>query len=539
MVLDYEMFDQGSATNTGGVTGSKRVTYNKDSKYYQLKPSIKDNSFARRVKAFGTDRENYGEVIASKVGRAILNTDDSEVVPDVSLVYDKAGRRTPVASKYLEGTKVRTLDAFIVERTKDTPSEIVLTDKKHIKFVDGSKQGTIDPAKREYDISGEGNASLRKDIARGIAVSIMTGDHDINPGNFIVTTNEQGENRASRIDFGHAWLDLVNAPAMFGGQVRNNDNKVLDFFNRETVAGLKFGDPSKLWRDYPGMIPTQEMAEALIELSQKDGLSAGINAARQEFEQLLTKMIDNTDHSGIAHLKNTLNAISSNISGSSIDPDLSAKKTIETAFAVIEEFAQSNQRQMEAAGKLMQMQVDIDKLIEAKKNGEAIPQDQVGKIQATYAGLQNSAGIKQENGEINWIKTNAESPAYIGDLNSYIKNRSEQLGLDRDRLRELAYGDFQLPRNPGFWGRIFGNYTDPAVPESKVDVVASAPQIEPEQPNLASTQQLPQEVREEAGRLITEGKLAQVESPVDEVGVVSKQDKVLQDKGRKPTGRSL
>ena len=33
-----------------------------------------------------------------------------------SLVYDKEGKTTPVASKYLEGEKVRTLDAFIVEK---------------------------------------------------------------------------------------------------------------------------------------------------------------------------------------------------------------------------------------------------------------------------------------------------------------------------------------------------------------------------------------------------------------------------------------
>jgi hypothetical protein len=171
MPIDYNKFDVGNAVNSGGVTGSKRVKM--DGKNYQLKPSIKDNSFGRRFKAGGTDRENYGEVISAKIARRILITDDFEAAPDVRLVYDQDRKRTPIASKYLEGDQVRTLDAFIQEK-----GEIALTGKQHIKFVDGSrKSGGADPKKREYDISGGENASLRKDIAMGIAGSIITGDH--------------------------------------------------------------------------------------------------------------------------------------------------------------------------------------------------------------------------------------------------------------------------------------------------------------------------------------------------------------------------
>lgn len=222
MPIDYNKFDLTNAADSGGVTGSKRVKM--DGKNYQLKPSIKDNALKRRVKANWTDRENYGEVISSKIARSILITDSFEAAPNVSLAYDKVKKRTPVASKYLEGDKVRTLDKFIEERT-----DIKLKDKQHIKFVDGSrKKGGANPKKREYDISGPANAALRKDIAKGIAGSIINGDHDINPGNFVVVTKD-GQDRAARIDFGHAFNDLLNTSKAFGGTVRNKDNQVLDF----------------------------------------------------------------------------------------------------------------------------------------------------------------------------------------------------------------------------------------------------------------------------------------------------------------------
>ena len=129
MPIDYNKFDLTTAADSGGVTGSKRVKM--DDKNYQLKPSIKDNALKRRIKANWTDRENYGEVISSKIARSILITDSFEAAPNVSLVYDKVRKRTPVASKYLEGDKVRTLDVFIQEKTG-----IKLEGKNHIKFVD-------------------------------------------------------------------------------------------------------------------------------------------------------------------------------------------------------------------------------------------------------------------------------------------------------------------------------------------------------------------------------------------------------------------
>ena len=77
-------FNTQEKNHTGGVTGSVRVQ-DLTGKYYQLKPSILDNpNYLRRIKAKHTDRENFGEVIASCIGRAFLPLE----VPEVCLVYD-------------------------------------------------------------------------------------------------------------------------------------------------------------------------------------------------------------------------------------------------------------------------------------------------------------------------------------------------------------------------------------------------------------------------------------------------------------------
>lgn len=445
MPINYSSFDVKNGVSSGGVTGSQRVKM--DDKNYQLKPSIKDNTFFRSTKAGGSDRENYGEVISAKIAKGILADDANdtfEPVPEVVLVYDAERKRTPIASKYLEGDKVRTLDDFIQEKcANDDSQRIVLTDKKHVKFVDGSKK-SADPKKREYDISGEENATLRQDIAKGIAASIITGDHDINPGNFIVV-QKNGEERVSRIDFGHAFNDLLNASKTFGGQVRNQDNQVLDFLNRETVSGISAkSQKSKLWRDYPGMIPTQEMADAFTDASQSTGLHQGAANAKTEFKGLLEAMQANNDQEGIKHLKKSLNAISSNLTGSKLDPKLSPEETIEAAISNMETFASNQQKQMEDVGKLMKLQVNIDKLINGKIEGVEPSQEQIDEIKAAYSGLGNAKGIAQKDGGLEWVKTDAEKQAHKGNLESYINQRAEKLGL-KEPIKEFSNSEIGEP----------------------------------------------------------------------------------------------
>jgi hypothetical protein len=68
----------------------------------------------------------------------------------------------------------------------------------------------------------------------------------------------------ARIDFGHAFNDLIATSEMFGGQPQNKNNSILDFFNRSAVANFPISAQTKLWRDYEAtLIQSDEMVEAL------------------------------------------------------------------------------------------------------------------------------------------------------------------------------------------------------------------------------------------------------------------------------------
>ena len=115
MVLLNSHFDTENAQHTGGVTGSARVKHKVKNIFYQLKPSILSNTLMRRFKAGHVDRENFGEVIASKISRSIMSGIDRDSVPAVSLVYNSNLKQVQIASKYLTGNKVRTLDDYAKE----------------------------------------------------------------------------------------------------------------------------------------------------------------------------------------------------------------------------------------------------------------------------------------------------------------------------------------------------------------------------------------------------------------------------------------
>ena len=466
MPIGFEEFNIGNAVNTGGVTGSVKVIRNtkKSKPFYQLKPSILSNTFLRRFKAGGVDRENFGEVIAAKIGRSMLqNPDGSEAVPDVSLVYNPKNGQVSVASKYLTGTKVRTLDDYAKEQNPG------IKFKRHSSFVDGTEPVSAG----QYNISGDENKELRKGLANAIVVSALVGDHDVNPGNIMAV-----DNKVARIDFGHAFNDLLNTSRIFGGRVRNKENQMLDFLNREHVASFPPpGGVPKLWRDYPGMVPSQELADAFREMSQSDGIEKGISSAKAEFQDLISELERNNDTKAQKHILKSLKAINSAIEGSPISTKLPLNQAVEQVFDNIGKFCKQNQEQMMGVSKLMQLQIDIDKTLTSASKGAVPSQEQVDKIKAQYAEMTKMKGIgKKDEKSISWIKTSADTKAFKGNLQSYMKERSKQLGLGKDLGREVAHQQFKLPEKQNFFRRLFNKLF-----HKKREVVAAAIQtMEPQ-----------------------------------------------------------
>ena len=109
-----------------------------------------------------------------------------------------------------------------------------------------------------------------KSLARAIAISAIVGDYDVNTGNMLVIQPEgQAEPTIGRIDFGHAFNDLLNAPKKMGGEVRERKHPIFDFFNRTNVASFPKGSISKVWRDYVGLVPSSLLADALYQIGQQ------------------------------------------------------------------------------------------------------------------------------------------------------------------------------------------------------------------------------------------------------------------------------
>lgn len=431
MVLLNSDFDTENAQHTGGVTGSARVKHKVQNAFYQLKPSILSNTLMRKFKAGYVDRENFGEVIASKISRSIMSGIDPDSVPEVSLVYNGNLKQVQIASKYLTGDKVRTLDGYAKEKGS--------VFKKHAVFVSKSSGKA-----KEFDLSGEKKAPLRKGLAYSIALSSIVGDHDVNPGNIMMV-----DNKVARIDFGHAFNDLINTAKIFGGRLRNKSNRTLDFINREHVAAFPPpGAQSKLWRDYPGLIPSDEIAQAYHDLSKPDNnVTQGINSAKTEFKDLLKHVKKHGSDKEVKevtrHVIDSLKAINNSIGGPKIK--VSSKnpgKFLDKVFDNLGEFCSENRRQMQGVSKLLKLQSNIDKVLEEiAESGKEPTEKQLGIIRFQYNELKKEKGIGKRSWwrpGIRWAKCEQGSRAYKGSLRSYIKNRAKQLGVDKSLAKDFA-----------------------------------------------------------------------------------------------------
>ncbi|STX29756.1 Uncharacterised protein [Legionella beliardensis] len=418
-------FNTKEKNHTGGVTGSVRVQ-DLTGKYYQLKPSILDNpNYLRRIKAKHTDRENFGEVIASCIGRALLPLE----VPEVCLVYDAEQKRLNVASKYLEGDKdgVRTLDGYVQEI-----GLVIPPGKKHAVFISENKEVT---KPGEVSLAHPGISELKPSLARALVLSAIVGDHDVNPGNMLVIT-EGGDNYVARIDFGHALNDLLNAPKLSGGQIEDKNNPILDFFNRAYVAGVPRAQ-SKLWRDYPGMIPSQELVDALREMGQQfsSKATAGVSSAKHEFEEAIQHLETTGDLKGIEHIKESLGAIYQNISGKKLAGSDNTAQALEKIFAEIENFTQTNGRNLNKVANIMQVQLDVDRALKL-----GIPLSQATNH------LLKSHDFPLKDGKIQWIRTE-NCPPFSGSIEEYVTNKVAQLIKENPENKEAIVSNYRLLRD--------------------------------------------------------------------------------------------
>lgn len=426
-MLSIHHFDTRHAQNTGGVTGSRRVLHTEENHPYQLKNSIRDAKAIRRIKAGGTDRENFGEVIAANIGYAFLGYNK---IPKVQLVYDDQRQRVLIASKYLQSIDAPpcTLDEHLAAAAHLPESA------KHIKIV--SKYADDHPGHIRVD--ADEVKALLPSLTKAIAISMLTGDHDINPGNMLVIhEGEPPQPAVSRIDFGHAFNDLLNAPSAFGGGIINHAHPSMDFFNRKAVAGFPNEAQSKFWRDYPGLIPSQELVDAIrdIAFDGNEKLERGIENAQKEFELLLEQQRQQGDYVGVQHTVTSLKAIYENYTGKELDlPDERREREVNmfvnVVFSSIGENINDHLADMQRTADILEMQVKIDKMIEFEKMNVSKPREEYQEIldEMKEGITQQYHELDPDHAGIEWIKTEANEPAFHGTLDHYIDHRKPILG---------------------------------------------------------------------------------------------------------------
>lgn len=468
--LEQSRFNIEEATSTGGVTGSKRVEDN-DKKNYQLKPSIKDAATSRSAKAGGTDQENFGEVIAAEVARALTGSANKEGVdelaPKVSLVYDQNRNRIGVASRYLTSDvkEVGTLDDFARNRDSEfvkAKGELKSQRDKDLKVKDADEKkinakyekdvsklahrhavvdGSIDKGdKNKLGIAGKDDELIRKDLAKAIGVSILAGDHDVNPGNMMAVKNE-GKTRIARIDFGHAFNDLINTSKVFGGGAKNKENRVLDFLNRETIGHLNKSERTpKLWRDYAGIVPSQELADAFKELGSSKETQIGLATAKAQFADLMKDLRAETppNKKALNHIKKSLIAINNSVSDNPIKDNLFNKikpeDVLKQTFENLDKFYAKGQKDMLAVGNVMDLQCKIDKIINDTPWEKR--QDEFNKLKTQHAELIDESQIEKDIKIIEWVKTDKDTPAFKGTIDEYIKKRESEIHKSKETLKD-------------------------------------------------------------------------------------------------------
>lgn len=392
--------------SSGGVTGSYQVKI--DDETYQYKLSIHDARLMRKVKAGDTDRENFGEVIAAAIAQSALG---EAYAPTVLTKYNPTSKHIDILSKYLENGK-GTIDDYCSHDTNSKRSHVL---------VGIINEGEKDmPAFRSQDgWQMHHYTDTAKSLARALAISAIVGDHDVNPGNMIVLERQEGKHpEMGRIDFGHAFNDLLNAPRKVGGKVRDPENPIFDFFNRTNVAGARVrghrvGDISKVWRDYTGMVPSSVLANALIEIGEKQAqLQQGIKHAQREF---ITQLHQVNDESVTKDVVKSFSAIHKAITGERLPKGEKAMQSIERFFGVISGFVQKNAENAIKAGQAMQLQQELNQAIK----GDI--QD-LGAFIKAWEGKYKAAELMDDSGKMlcPWFKTAINRKAITGSLTKYI-----------------------------------------------------------------------------------------------------------------------
>lgn len=404
MILDIRELDVSTKESVGGKSGSMRIALKSEAKsnpiLFQLKPSAR-----KKLADKFTDRKNYAEFIVACMAKEIVRSLKVNLeIPEICFVTcgNQPKFYPQIASRYLTGKYVINLDDYARENGCDIPPH------QHVRIV---ANNVIYP----HDLNIN-QTTIKKSLAFGLALSMIFGDHDVNPGNMLIITDDDDNSTVARIDFGHGLQSLLRGLSQFGGGIAPDRNAILDFINRKTIAGInQTSQQNKLWRDYPGMVFSTELADALECFSKTtpQKIDSAIDKAKAELKDVylwnankkhiirsLCQLYKNIDRDGYPELKKmTKNRELHN-------------EIIDTIFERISQFVKKNCKDSGLVAQRLHVQLAIEEHI-------ALTPEEI-KLRLSEQFKSSIIGDEQT---IEWVKTHAHEDAFEGTLDAYIIHR--------------------------------------------------------------------------------------------------------------------
>jgi len=447
MRLFKEFQSTSSTGKQAGKSPSQRMTLNDIN--YQVKRS---NSTKNWRRWFGYDPDPsdlVGEFIASKIGEHLaasiygVGEEAGELSPKVELVLDVKNKELKLASKYLNAGDDRFSGGTLDEIWRGTLPQSAEEIKGHAIISSGGSSLQKDDPRKLLKLDEEITTRIggkevkislsKKQLFQSMKLSMLLGDHDVNPGNLYVTYNKlETQARVCRIDYGHAFSDLIKKWGRGPGKdhspkLGEGRGVVLDSLNREKINGGQ----SKLARDYRGIIPDHDLAGILRENVDFGTVKNATQECKKEFSAFLC------DHTpGIGRLKNKVLRCFSTLSSRMGFGKFETKQNrLEQVLARAEEYTQNNAKEMKSVANL----IDIQAYIQDVVRGTITPESANQQITELYGKDDRYLLGKSPLDPVEWVKMEGEKKPAKCSLVDYIALRAKSCNIEeKTRLEALA-----------------------------------------------------------------------------------------------------
>lgn len=375
-----------------------------------------------------------GEFIASKMAYAAMQSPGGNppVAPEVSLIPDGKGA-TVLVSYYVDRVQEGSLrDVYDKRVSKDQPGNMVMSASQ-----DPAKEGIEENPNRLKSLSIAGD--LKREMYAEIARRMILGDHDHNPGNSLIVKDKEGREHIAGIDYGHAFNDLIKRFNPFSSAQSPKGGGILDSLNRSSINGFGSGAKNKLHRDYEGVFPDPDFAEALRNTAAPEKLEAMHEAADKAVQEIAALQDSGTSKKEIKKIVKTLCARM----GHKIDEKAMQDKSVDGYVAVLtsasKNFVTKNAEEAKSVANMIDVQVEVDKALKADKaiDKEAIINNP--KIMELYEQdkLYLKGGVSSK---IKWPKTDKDKKPFEGSLSEYVEHRAACLKQDKEQVKSRVGG---------------------------------------------------------------------------------------------------